>query len=233
MATFPSREELYTLVDQEFRAAYPTAPEHLVAADPHTEAWKEAWIAVRDKVINAEINVRYWNDNPDAPEKIDPNNPAHDRFEKAWLAIRDAMKQSTPDPKVLDAAPEPPAGDPATDGGRAMGQVAPQIANVNFDGMGVRVEYWVDTPHDLDDLTMFVHCGPGGSDAYYSEPIVLKELQGIAWAELPDNTQGADLAVEVRLRAMANMVYVDAALQIPVTVSDGAIHRAGEAAVVG
>lgn len=97
MVNVPSKDELYTRVDQEFHEQYPDAPGQLSASNPAHADWRQKWIEIRDFRLNDECNRVYWAENPDAPTEIDPNNPDHNRYEKAWIEIRDRIMANTPD----------------------------------------------------------------------------------------------------------------------------------------
>lgn len=97
MVNVPTRDELYTRVDQEFHQMYPDAPGQLSASNPAHADWRTKWIELRDMRLNEECNRVYWAENPDAPVEIEPNNPAHDRFQKSWIDIRDRIMANCPD----------------------------------------------------------------------------------------------------------------------------------------
>jgi len=97
MVNVPTKDELYTRVDQEFHQQYPDAPGQLSASDPAHADWRKKWIEIRDYRLNDECNRVYWAENPDAPTEIDPNNPDHNRFEKSWLEIRERIMANSPD----------------------------------------------------------------------------------------------------------------------------------------
>ena len=97
MVNVPTKDELYTRVDQEFHQQYPDAPGQLSASDPAHADWRKKWIEIRDFRLNDECNRVYWAENPDAPTEIDPNNPDHSRFEKSWLDIRERIMSNSPD----------------------------------------------------------------------------------------------------------------------------------------
>jgi hypothetical protein len=75
MVNVPSKDELYTRIDQEFHEQYPDAPGQLSASDPAHSGWREKWIEIRDFRLNDECSRVYWAENPDAPTEIDPSNP--------------------------------------------------------------------------------------------------------------------------------------------------------------
>lgn len=97
MVNVPTKDELYTRVDQEFHQQYPEAPGQLSASDPNHTEWRQKWLEIRDMRLNDECNRVYWAENPDAPIEIDPNNPAHDRYQKSWIEIRDQIMANCPD----------------------------------------------------------------------------------------------------------------------------------------
>jgi len=97
MVNVPTKDELYTRIDQEFHEQYPEAPGQLSASDPAHADWRQKWLAIRDYRLNDECNRVYWAENPDAPTEIDPNNRDHDRFEKSWLDIRERIMANCPD----------------------------------------------------------------------------------------------------------------------------------------
>ena len=97
MVNVPTKDELYTRIDQEFHQEYPDAPGQLSASDPAHADWRKKWIDIRDMRLNDECNRVYWAENPDAPTEIDPNNPEHNRFEKSWLEIRERIMANSPD----------------------------------------------------------------------------------------------------------------------------------------
>jgi hypothetical protein len=97
MVNVPTKDELYTRVDQEFHTQYPEAPGQLSASDPSHADWRQKWIDIRDFRLNEECNRVYWAQNPDAPIEIEPNNPDHDRFQKSWIDIRDKIMANCPD----------------------------------------------------------------------------------------------------------------------------------------
>jgi hypothetical protein len=97
MVNVPTKDELYTRVDQEFHMQYPEAPGQLSASDPKHADWRKKWIDIRDFRLKEECNRVYWAENPDAPVEIEPNNPAHDRFQKSWIDIRDKIMANSPD----------------------------------------------------------------------------------------------------------------------------------------
>jgi hypothetical protein len=97
MVNVPSRDELYTRIDQEFHQQYPDAPGQLSASDPAHADWRKKWIEIRDFRLNDECNRVYWAENPDAPTEIDPKNPDHERYQKSWLEIRDQIMSNSPD----------------------------------------------------------------------------------------------------------------------------------------
>jgi len=97
MVNVPSRDELYTRIDQEFHEQHPEAPAKLSASDPAHAAWRQMWTETRDFRLNDECNRVYWAENPDAPVEIDPHNPDHARFQQSWIAIRDQIMSNSPD----------------------------------------------------------------------------------------------------------------------------------------
>jgi hypothetical protein len=97
MANVPTKDELYTRVDQEFKMMYPEAPGQLSASNPAHADWRQKWIEHRDFRLNEECNRVYWAENPDAPVEINPNDPAHDKFQRSWLEIRDKIMANSPD----------------------------------------------------------------------------------------------------------------------------------------
>ena len=97
MVNVPTKDELYTRIDQEFHQQYPDAPGQLSASDPAHADWRKKWIDIRDMRLNDECNRVYWAENPDAPTEIQPNNPDHNRFEKSWLEIRERIMANSPD----------------------------------------------------------------------------------------------------------------------------------------
>jgi hypothetical protein len=97
MVNVPTKDELYTRVDQEFHQEHPEAPGQLSASDPAHADWRRKWLEIRDFRLNEECNRIYWAENPDAPIEIDPNNPDHARFQRSWLEIRDQIMANSPD----------------------------------------------------------------------------------------------------------------------------------------
>ena len=97
MVNVPTRDELYTRVDQEFHEQYPDAPGQLSASNPAHADWRKKWTDIRDYRLNEECNRVYWAENPDAPTEIDPHNPDHQRFQQSWLEIRDGIMSNSPD----------------------------------------------------------------------------------------------------------------------------------------
>jgi hypothetical protein len=84
----PTRDQLNAEVDRQFREQYPQAPERL---DPDQAAWVNAWLGIRDQVLNAwtdEVLFRFF---PDAGQ-LDPNNPNDAQLIEYWTDIRDQIR---------------------------------------------------------------------------------------------------------------------------------------------
>lgn len=94
----PTREELNAAVEQHFRHLYPDAPLKLSRSGSHDEAYRNAWLEIRDALLDSEVNRIYWERFPDGPLKLDPENPDHNPYVNGWLEIRDAIMSSNPLP---------------------------------------------------------------------------------------------------------------------------------------
>jgi hypothetical protein len=97
MVNVPTKDELYTRIDQEFHQTYPDAPGQLSASNPAHADWRRKWIELRDFRLNDECNRIYWAEHPNAPVEIEPNNPEHDRYQQSWLDIRSRIMANSPD----------------------------------------------------------------------------------------------------------------------------------------
>jgi hypothetical protein len=98
----PSREELYAEVDRLFRAEFPDAPAQLSRSRPDHEWYRDAWIAMRDTVLNSVIDEIFFDGAPGAPYPLDPDNRDHQTYIDEWREIRR---------KVMNNEPLPPIGD--------------------------------------------------------------------------------------------------------------------------
>ena len=96
MVDIPTRDDLYRMVDERWRAEYPNGPERLSANRPDEEEMRNRWIAIRNDFLEKEANRVYWANHPDAPRKIDPNDPTHDAYQRAWIEIRDEIMANAP-----------------------------------------------------------------------------------------------------------------------------------------
>lgn len=102
MANIPTREELYAEVDRLFRQDFPDAPDQLSRNRPEDEWYRDAWLAIRDKVLYSITDEVFFDGAPGAPYPLDPDNPDHDSYVREWIDIRDAIMNNAPLPPVGD-----------------------------------------------------------------------------------------------------------------------------------
>jgi hypothetical protein len=101
MGQVPTREQLYEEVDRLFRQEFPDAPA-VLSRGPADEWYRDAWLGIRDNVLNTLTDEIFFDGAPGAPYPLDPDNDAHDTYVKEWIEIRNM---------VLDNAPMLPIGD--------------------------------------------------------------------------------------------------------------------------
>jgi hypothetical protein len=100
----PTREELNAAVEHHFRHLYPDAPLKLSRSGSHDEAYRNAWLEIRDALLDSEVNRIYWERFPDGPLKLDPENPDHNPYVNGWLEIRDGRLPGGRLDLVLDSS---------------------------------------------------------------------------------------------------------------------------------
>lgn len=89
--TVPTRTELHAEVDRQFRVRHPEAPEQLDAQDPGQASLVEAWLEIRDSVVN-EWTDRVFRERFPTAGKLDPNDPGDDQLIEYWLDIRNQIR---------------------------------------------------------------------------------------------------------------------------------------------
>jgi hypothetical protein len=90
----PTRAELNAEVDRQFHEQHPEAPTQLDPNDSSQASLVEAWIALRDAVVNEWTDKVFYEHFP-AAGKLDPNNPADQQLVEYWLDIRDQIRDDT------------------------------------------------------------------------------------------------------------------------------------------
>ena len=89
--TVPTREELNVEVDRQFFEQHPDAPAKLDPDDASQADLVEAWLAIRDTVVNEWTNKVFFEHFP-AAGKLDPNDPGDQQLIEYWLDIRNQIR---------------------------------------------------------------------------------------------------------------------------------------------
>lgn len=89
--TVPTRKELNTEVDRQFFEQHPEAPAKIDPNDASQAGLVEAWLAIRDTVVNEWTNKVFFEHFP-AAGKLDPNDPADKLLIAYWLDIRNQIR---------------------------------------------------------------------------------------------------------------------------------------------
>jgi hypothetical protein len=112
----PTRTELNAEVDRQFHQQHPEAPEQLDNNDPSQASLVQAWLAIRDAVVNEWTDKVFFEFFP-AAGKLDPNDPGDQQLIEYWLDIRNQIRDdatprydwSNPDALQQAAAAAPAA----------------------------------------------------------------------------------------------------------------------------
>src|SRR5580765_5752849 len=91
----PTRDQLNAEVDRRFFEQYPDAPARLDPNDASQTAWVNAWLTIRDDVLNAWTNTVFFSFFP-AAGQLDPNNPGDATLIEYWTDIRDQIRDGVP-----------------------------------------------------------------------------------------------------------------------------------------
>lgn len=117
----PTRSDLHAAVDERYFERHPSAPNPIDPHDPTHRPWRDAWLAIRDEVVNEWVDNIFSVVYPDAG-RLDPDNPAHEQLIDAWLDLRDQIRDDAAprydwaglEPAILTAEPYvPPTPTPA------------------------------------------------------------------------------------------------------------------------
>jgi hypothetical protein len=87
----PTRTELHAEVDRQFRERHPEAPEKLEKDDPGHASLVEAWLEIRDTVVNEWTDKVFFEYFPTAG-KLDPKDSGDKQLIEYWLDIRDQIR---------------------------------------------------------------------------------------------------------------------------------------------
>jgi len=91
--TVPTRTELHAEVDRLFREQHPAAPEKLDPDDQDQSSLVQAWLEIRDTVVNEWTNKVFFEHFPDAG-KLDPQDPGDQQLIDYWLDIRNQIRDA-------------------------------------------------------------------------------------------------------------------------------------------
>ena len=123
----PTRAELNAEVDRQFHEQHPQAPAQLDPNDSSQASLVDAWIAIRDAVVNEWTDKVFYEHFP-ASGKLDPNNSADQQLIEYWLDIRNQIRDDAT-PKYNWSGADAPHGNGGT-------QAATNLLSVTADSGG-------------------------------------------------------------------------------------------------
>jgi hypothetical protein len=130
----PTRTELNTEVDRKFREQHPEAPAQLDPNDSSQASLVEAWIAIRDALVNEWTDKVFYEHFP-AGGKLDPNNPADQQLIEYWLDIRNQIRDDAT-PRWNWSSSDAPRGNGGTQATTSLVSVTAESGGylLTFDG---------------------------------------------------------------------------------------------------
>jgi hypothetical protein len=153
--TVPTRTELHAEVDRQFRERHPEAPEKLEKDDPGHASLVEAWLEIRDTVVNEWTDKVFFEYFPTAG-KLDPDDPGDAQLIEYWLDIRNQIRD--------DATPRYNWADPdavqEADAGTQAAAPSPPSPPTGLRSTIRSVQVWVNAFIPTQGIT------PGGSGPY-------------------------------------------------------------------
>jgi hypothetical protein len=168
----PTRTELHAEVDRLFREQHPDAPKKLDPDDPGQASLVEAWLEIRDTVVNEWTNKVFYEHFP-AAGKLDPNDPGDEQLIGYWLDIRNQFRD--------DAAPrynwDDPGAVPTAD---ADTKAAARLESVTADSGGYLLTFDAEIDREALGLWLWPAGVPAGVELAARSATTF-HLSGLSW----------------------------------------------------
>jgi hypothetical protein len=103
--TLPTRDQLNDEVNHQFAQRFPDAPARLDDKDPVHASWINAWLSIRDEVLNDWVDQAFAGYFPHAGT-LDPNNPEDARLIDYWTDMHDQIRDGTPGRYAWNGTPD-------------------------------------------------------------------------------------------------------------------------------